>query len=317
MQVVFFNIMQEILKTLKILSVPARLRIFSLLQKEELSVNELQGITHMGQSCISTHLSLLQECGLLEFYRKGKNNFYKFADNIPQEVKTLVDIALNGTKELPEYQSDRSNLKRVLDLRNEHAKLFFNQVAGRFDRIYGPGRSWQAFGQLLLKMLPPVTIADLGSGEGLISELLAQNAKKVIAVDNSPKIIKFGIAQAKKANIKNIEFRLGDIQNPPIEPGSIDIAVLSQVLHHLENPRPAIEAAYRILKPGGSIFILDLFKHNFTQAHELYGDTHLGFSDGDIHRMLEKTGFAGIDISLASQEENPPHLQTLLAFARK
>src|SRR5881394_2797965 len=91
----------------------------------------------------------------------------------------------SGDKEMPEYGADQINLKRILTRRNEQAQVYFNQVAGRFDRSYGPGRSWQAFGHLLLRVLPPLVVADLGAGEGLLSELLARRCKKVIAVDNS------------------------------------------------------------------------------------------------------------------------------------
>jgi ArsR family transcriptional regulator len=100
----------------------------------------------------------------------------------------LVSLAIQGARELPEHVADRVNLKRVLNRRREQAQVYFNQVAGRFDRVYGPGRSWQGFGHLLLQIVPPLVVADLGSGEGLISELLARRCKKVIAVDNSEKI---------------------------------------------------------------------------------------------------------------------------------
>src|SRR2546427_6635060 len=168
-----------------------------------------------------------------------------------------VRLAIRGAGELPEQPQDRLNLKRILARRTALEKVFFDQFAGGFDRSYGPGRSWQAFGQLLLRILPPLAIADLGAGEGLLSELLARRAKKVIAVDNSDKIVAFGARKAKKMGLKNLEFRLGDLQNPPIEPQSVDLVILSQALHHAEEPVRAVNAAHRILRPGGQILILD------------------------------------------------------------
>jgi len=220
---------------------------------------------------------------------------------------------VRGAKEMPEQASDQVNLKRILARRKEQAQVFFNQVAGRFDRSYGPGRSWQAFGQLLLRILPPLVVADLGSGEGLLSELLARRCKKVIAVDNSEKIVAFGAAKAKKNAIKNLEFRLGDLQAPPIDPQSVDLVVLSQALHHAEDPARAIAAAGRILKPGGQIMILDLLQHNFEKARELYGDHWLGFPESDLQRWLEAAGFKSIEISIVAREEQPPHFATILA----
>lgn len=305
--------MSSTLKSLRALSDPTRLRIIALLEHEELSVNELQEVTHLGQSRISTHLGLLQDAGLLQSRREGKRTFYSWNERADEGSKSFIELAVRGAKEMSEYESDQINLKRILARRKEQAQVYFNQVAGRFDRVYGPGRSWQAFGHLLLRILPPLVVADLGSGEGLLSELLARRCKKVIAVDNSEKIVAFGAAKAKKNGLKNLEFRQGDIETPPIEPQSVDLVILSQALHHAKAPALAISAAYKILKPGGQIMILDLLKHNFDQAHELYGDHWQGFAESDLHRWLEEAGFKKIEISVVAREEQSPHFQTILA----
>ena len=309
--------MGNTLKYLRALSDPTRLRIVSLLEKDELSVNELQEITRMGQSRISTHLGLLQDSGVVQSRREGKRTFYKLDLASNGAITEFVQLAIRGAKELPENSGDMINLKRVLLRRHEQSQLFFNQVAGRFDRVYGPGRSWQAFGHLLLRILPPLVVADLGAGEGLLSELLARRCKKVIAVDNSEKIVAFGVAKAKKNNLKNLEFRLGDLQNPPIEPESVDLVILSQALHHAEDPSRAIVSAYRLLKPGGQLVILDLARHQFERAHQLYGDRWLGFAESDLHRWLEQAGFKKIEISVVAREEQPPHFETVLAGGQK
>src|SRR5882762_4846689 len=183
--------MSAILKSLRALSDATRLRIISLLETDELSVNELQEITRMGQSRISTHLGLLLDSRLVESRREGKRTFYKLNAAPNGTSGEFIQLANRGAKELPEHSSDQVNLKRILNRRREQAQVYFNQIAGRFDRVYGPGRSWQAFGHLLLRILPPLVVADLGSGEGLLSELLARRCKKVIAVDNSEKIVAF------------------------------------------------------------------------------------------------------------------------------
>jgi len=305
------------LRFLRALSDATRLRIVALLEKNELSVNELQEVTRMGQSRISTHLGLLQDSGLVQSRREGKRTFYKLTDSATGALGEFVQLAIRGAKELPEYAGDQINLKRILSRRREQERVFFNQVAGRFDRVYGPGRSWQAFGHLLLRILPPLTVADLGSGEGLLSELLARRCQKVIAVDNSEKIVAFGAAKAKKNNLKNLEFRLGDLQSPPVDPESVDLAILSQALHHAEEPAKAIASAYKMLKPGGQIMILDLAKHRFPKAQELYGDRWPGFAESDLHRWLEAAGFRKIEVSVVAREEQPPHFETVLASGQR
>ncbi|MGH7980548.1 MAG: ArsR/SmtB family transcription factor [Limisphaerales bacterium] len=309
--------MSVTLKSLRALSDPTRLRIVALLERGELSVAELQEITRLGQSRISTHLGLLQESSLLQSRREGKRSFYKLNEHADAAARGFIHLAIRGAGELPEHSGDQINLKRVLNRRREQAEVYFNQIAGRFDRVYGPGRSWQAFGHLLLRILPPLVVADLGAGEGLLSELLARRCKKVIAVDNSDKIVAFGKAKAKKNGLKNLEFRLGDLQKPPLEAESVDLVILSQALHHAEVPVEAIAAARKILKAGGQIMILDLLQHNFDQARELYGDRWLGFAESDLHHWLENSGFKKIEITVVAREEQPPHFQTILAGAEK
>ena len=307
--------MPSTLKSLRALSSPPRLRLICLLLKSELSVRELTDITGMRQSGISMHLSQLQEAELVESSRDGKNAYYSVVQAQQSDNCALIDLAVAGASELVEYESDLRNLKRILELRENQNLVYFNRLAGRFDSVYGPGRSWQAFGQLLLRLIPEIVVADLGAGEGLLSELLARKCKKVIAVDNSDQIVKFGIAKAKKNSLTNLEFRQGDLQSPPIDDNSVDLAILSQALHHAENPVAAIEQSFRIIRPGGQIMILDLMKHKFDKAKELFGDRWLGFDEGELYQWLESAGFWKIDVSVVAREEEEPYFETLLASA--
>ena len=97
----------------------------------------------------------------------------------------------------------------------------------------------------------------------------------------------------------------------------MDLVILSQALHHAENPGAAVASAAKILKPGGQIMILDLAQHGFERAHELYGDRWLGFPESDLHRWLEQAGFKKIEISVVAREEQPPHFETVLASGEK
>ncbi len=309
--------MADIVASLRVLADVTRLRLVALLAQDELSVNELQEITRMGQSRISTHLGLLQKHGFLTSRREGKRVFYRLLEIRDGADKSLLDVALEGAHQLENYESDTINLKRILERREDQAKVYFNQVAGRFDRSYGPGRSWQAFGQMLLRLIPPLDIADLGSGEGLLSELLAMNAKSVIAVDNSQSMVEFGSRKAKENGVANLEFRQGDLMQPPIDDQSVEVVILSQALHHAEDPGVALTSAFRILRPGGKLLVLDLLKHDFDDAKSLYGDVWMGFEESHLQKWMEKAGFTQIEIEVVAKEEEPPHFQTLLAMARK
>jgi len=309
--------MGEIIKYLKALSDNTRIRLVALLSLEELSVNEIQQITGLGQSRISTHLNILQETKLIYFRKEGKKSVYNINPNSTKEAQQAVHLATKSAQESDHYHDDVKNLKRVIKQRNKQAQVYFNQVAGRFDQKYGPGRSWQAFGQLLLRLIPPLDIADLGSGEGLMGELLANKARKVICVDNSKKIVRFGQQKVKKAGLKNIQFSYGDIEDIPLKSKSVDVALLSHALHHAQQPQKALSEACRILRPGGHLIILDLLEHQFENAKELYGDHWLGFPINTLHEWVENAGFKGIEITEAAREEEPPHFTTLLVVAQK
>jgi ArsR family transcriptional regulator len=205
----------------------------------------------------------------------------------------------------------------VLQKRQDKARKYFDELAGKFGRGYVPGRSWQALAHTLITLLPPLTVADLGAGEGTLSQLLAKRARKVIAVDNSPKMVEFGSQLAKKHGFKNLEYRLGDIEDPPIAKDSVELAILSQALHHAIHPERAIGAARRILKRGGRLVILDLLSHRFEKARELYADHWLGFSEVQLHQLLEKSGFRDIEVSVVSREKQSPHFQTVFATGVK
>jgi len=310
--------MASTINLLRLLADPTRLRLLLLLEEEELSVAELQQIVGMGQSRISSHLAQLKRAGIVTDRRVGKNVYYG-ANHHEQNTRQMRVAELTRTlaRELPETLRDRTGLKLVLHKRQDKARKYFDELAGKFGRSYVPGRSWKALAHTLITLLPPLTVADLGAGEGTLSQLLAKNARKVIAIDNSPKMVKFGSQLAKKHGFKNLEYRLGDIEDPPITKNSVDLAILSQALHHAIHPQRAIAAAHRILKRGGRLVILDLLSHRFERARELYADHWLGFSEVQLHQFLEKSGFRQIEVSVVSRELQSPHFQTVFATGVK
>ena len=147
----------------------------------------------------------------------------------------------------------------------------------------------------------------------MISQLLARNAEKVFCIDRSPRMVEVGKELAEKNGLKNLEYKLGDIESVPMEDASVELAILSQALHHAEKPRKAIEEAFRILKPGGRLAVLDLAEHSFEKAHELYADKWLGFSENDLYQYLRDAGFRSVEVTPVSKEEQEPGFVTLLA----
>lgn len=312
--------MASLVEALRLLGDPTRLRLLLLLEREELSVAELQEILSMKQSRISTQLSQLRGAGLVEVRKSGKHSIYGLAPGAAGDGDgrdALFSLARKAVAELPEARDDLAALDLVMRKRSDKARAYFDQLAGKFGRTYCPGRSWKGLAETLLRLMPAWEIADLGAGEGTFSQLLARRARRVIAVDSSEKMVEFGARLAKEHGFVNLEYRLGDIQAPPIEDASVDLAFFSQALHHARKPSAAVREAFRITRPGGSIVILDLLRHEFEDARELYADVWLGFSEVEIHRFLVDAGFEEIEVAVVDREEEPPHFQTLMALGRR
>lgn len=298
---------------LKLLSDPTRVRLLSLLRTEELSVGELGEILDMAQSRVSSQLAQLRTHELVQDRREGKKAFYSLHPRISPHAEALLLSACEAVREEPELKSDQSNLDRVLQKRRAHQEQYFNLIAGKLGRNYCPGRSWEAIGHLALRLAPQIEVADLGAGEGLISQLLARRVSRVWCIDNSPRMVEVGTELAQKNGLDNLSYKLGDIEKVPLEDDSVDIAILSQALHHAQHPPAALAEAFRILRPGGQLLVLDLKAHSFEKARELYADVWMGFSENDLHGWIRGAGFDQVEVSTVSREEREPYFETLLA----
>ncbi len=189
------------------------------------------------------HLAHLRRVGLVHPRREGKRTYYSLVKKLDKETRQILDSALLTLSEVPGAKADASGLKLVLEKRRTTAREYFNRVAGRLGKSFCPGRTWTEIGPLLAHLVPHVVVADLGAGEGWLSQLLARRASKVIAVDNSPKMVAFGRNEAKKKGIPNLEYRLGDLAAPPIPARSVDIVTsarrcITSPIHSRPSPPP-------------------------------------------------------------------------------
>jgi len=302
---------------LKVIADPTRLRLLAILSREELSVAELQEILGMSQSRISSQLAVLRQADLVSDRRDGKKSFYSLRHRLDANQTELLETAIKSVASSSELSEDAENLHRAIEKRRQASEEYFNLIAGKLGKNYCPGRTWEAIGHFLLLLSPRIKVADLGAGEGLLSQLLARRAEKVYCIDRSPKMVEVGRELAKKNGLENLEYITGDIENTPLDDAAVDLALLSQALHHADHPDRAITEAFRILSPGGRIVILDLKEHNFEKARELYADTWLGFAENKLHSWLKSAGFENVEVSVVSREEQEPGFETILATGTK
>jgi 2-polyprenyl-3-methyl-5-hydroxy-6-metoxy-1,4-benzoquinol methylase len=281
--------MSDILDIFKALADEGRLRILRSVDQAELSVAELVQALEMPQSTVSRHLKPMREAGLVESRRDGTSVFYNRG---PLFHDTAFAPLLNERlKEIPVANRDAAAVDRVLDLRRQISREFFDEIAGRYGTLTEPGGGWQALAAGLAAGFAGKTVADLGCGEGCLALLLARFAEKVIAFDQSEKMLKLVGEKAKEQGVEGqVDLRVGLLESLELDGEELDAVFLSQALHHTSNPEDVIQSAATALKPGGQLIILDLVRHEHEWTREQWADQWLGFDPLEIREWLTQAG---------------------------
>jgi SAM-dependent methyltransferase len=293
----------------RLLGDDARLRILRLLDAERLNVSELTAILGIAQSGVSRHLGLLKEAGLVEERRDAGFTFFSLAPALHAGANGFGPLwpvlrshfdAAGGT---PEGRADMARLEEVRRVRKEN---FDEHGAADEHRQVVPGRSWAAWARALGHLLPELEIADLGCGEGYLTIEASRFAKRVIAIDRSEAVLDKARQTAKRRRVTNVDWTRGEIEKLPLDDESVDVALLSQALHHAADPNVALAEAVRILRPGGRVLLLELRRHDEAWVRERLGDRWLGFEDDELRGMLEKTGLSGVKITVGARRVRDP-----------
>jgi ArsR family transcriptional regulator len=292
---------------LRLLGDDTRLRVLRLLSRESLNVSELTSILGLAQSGVSRHLGLLREAGLVVEDRTGTFAWYRVAPDA---------VAMNGERSplwtwlgdqferrTGETRADDARLEEVRRLRHES---FAQHGGGDERRQLVPGRSWAAWSRALGLLLPALDVADLGCGEGYLTIEAARWGRHVIAVDRSKDVLDRARSLAARRKLDNITWKQGDLERLPIPDASVDVAMLSQALHHSEHPAATLAEAWRILRPGGRVLILDLREHQESWVRAKLGDRWLGFQDDELERLLAAAGFSDVTVRVGARRSGDP-----------
>jgi ArsR family transcriptional regulator len=302
----------------RLLGDEARLRLLRVLDKDRFNVKELTGILGLAQSGVSRHLGLLKDAELVVEDRDGAYSYYRLAPSLRDDRQgplwPLLEAQFTSEANSGVLKADEARLQEVLRLRREN----FEHVGPdtRDGRQLVPGRSWAAWSRALGLLLPPLDVADLGCGEGYLTVETARWAKHVIGVDRSPGVLARAKALATRKKCANITWKKGELEKLPIESQSVDVALLSQALHHATEPSQALDEAVRILRPGGRLLILDLRPHDETWVRDKLGDRWFGFSDEQLTRLLSRAGLTDVKVTIGARRTNDP-FAVVLAIGTK
>ncbi len=303
----------------RVLGDEARLRLLRVLGRERLNVTELTGVLGLAQSGVSRHLGLLKDAGLVQEEKDGGFSFYRLAPSLVDDpenpLRTMLDAQFQASNDDPAVRADEARLHEILRLRKENFETHTGPDT-RDARQLVPGRSWAAWSRAIGLLLPPLRVADLGCGEGYLTVEAARWASRVIAVDRSEMGLKRAGGLATRRRVSNVIWKKGELEKLPIRDDTVDVAMLSQALHHAKHPSRAIEEAVRITAPGGRVLVLDLKTHGEEWVRRKLGDRVLGFSDENLKKMLTLAGLRDVRVLVGARKAGDP-FTVLVAIGTK
>lgn len=282
-----------VLAHLTLLADPVRTRLLLVLDGQTLSVSELCDVLQLPQSTISRHLKTLSDGGWAQVRREGTSRLYSLvADDLDAASGEIWRVVKGQLARTPGVAQDRARLLSVLSDRRAQSAAYFSRTAGAWDRVRDElfGDAFHLTGLLAL-LDPSATVADLGCGTGRTTAALSPFVQRVVAVDASPEML--AAARERLSRCDNVELREGTLEALPMAPASVDVAVLVLVLHHVSDPSRILSEAHRVVRPGGTLLVIDMQAHDRDDYRAQMGHVWLGFSEADIGRRLTRAGFTG------------------------
>jgi len=275
-----------------------RLGLLCALMSEELSVGELSEVMQAGQPGVSRHLSALRDAGLVVARKHGAATYYRIRPGDP-----ILEGALEAELRRRNIELGLApRIERAIARRRVKAEAFFDEQAASWDTLRAQLLDQAASLSSLLPLIPRgLRVADIGTGTGGMLPQLAEFAESIVAVDISKEMLRRARARAKSLDLHNVEFLKADLQSLPIPSASVDAAFATLVLHHAPNPRAALQEMGRILKPGGSLVIVDLDEHPHDWLRDEQADVWLGFTRDEIMGHLASVGLSNAQYRIVSQ----------------
>ncbi len=295
-----------------VLGDPTRLRIACVLGKHELTVAELTELLGLAQSRVSTQLARLKDAGVLRDRRAGTSAFYAVDEGTMRgEAREALAIARRSL----DARALEADVARAAALvkRREGARGWPETVAGRMEKHYSPGRTWESMALAFLQLVEVGDVLDAGCGDGTVAALVAPIATSLTCVDRSERM-----AEAARERLgRRARVVAGDVEALPLPDAAFDTVLFMHVLASVQDPEAALEEAARVLRPGGRVLVVTLDKHDHLDVASAYGHVHAGFRPKRVAQMLERAGLEVVRSEVTSRERREPFFSVVSAVARK
>lgn len=303
-----------ILDHLSALGDETRTRILVLLERSEFTVSELCSVLQIPQPTVSRHLKKLADDGWVAHRAEGRNRHYRPAEELAPASRELWSVVRRELAGSPIYRADAERARVVLAERRRRSAEFFAASADRWDHLRrdlfgGRAELLPLFGLLE----PDWTVGDLGTGTGVLADLMAPFVDRVIGVDRSREMLE--AARERLGGRAGVELRVGDLEELPLDDESLDLAVLSLVLHYVVEPPRVLGEVLRVLRPGGRVLVVEMRAHERGAEYaEEMGHLWPGFEADRMGGWLEDAGFRAVHT--APLPPDPEATGPLLFLAR-
>ena len=305
--------LQTTAEMMRLLSDPTRLRLLAVLAHEELTVAELTGVTQLGQSRVSTHLGKLREAGLVRDRRVGTSSFYALNEGgMPEPAQYLWQAAIRTARDAV-FEQDRARAEEIVAARDEGVS-WADAVAGRMERHYSPGRTWEATARGLLGLCRLGDVLDVASGDGALAELVASRAESVTCLDQSPKVV--AAARERLKRLPHVRYMRGDMQALPFDDAAFDAVMLMNCLTYATDPKRVVAEAARVLRPSGLVTGVTLRRHDHRRVVATYNHVNDGFEPDELAALLDGAGLVVDRCAVTSREQRPPHFEIITFHAQ-
>jgi ubiquinone/menaquinone biosynthesis C-methylase UbiE len=296
-----------------------RVRLLRLVERHELTVVELCAVLQLPQSTVSRHLKVLADDGWVDWRPEGTSRLYHMAvDGLPPAARRLWTLTREQMSQAIAAEQDDQRLAPVLAERQSRSQAFFSTAAGKWDKLRRElfGERFDVLGLLAL-LNPAWRVGDLGCGTGHTSEMLSPYVRRVFAVESSAAMFK--AAKSRLGALENVELHRGDLHALPLDDGTLDVALLHLVLHHVAQPAAVLAEAARALVPGGRVLLIDMQRHERREFQQQMGHVWLGFEPEQLTGWLTDAGFTDVRIHHlpADPAAKGPALLSAVAVRRK
>jgi ArsR family transcriptional regulator len=283
--------MNELLTGLRACAEPTRLRLLALAERGVFCVMDFTDILGQSQPRLSRHLRLLCESGMLERVREGANVWFALAPTESPPGSLARAVLSRVPEHDPVIAADRRQAARVLSERARAASEVFRRKGADWDEMRALGLAAQSVEDALVTRLgtaPIGRLLDIGTGTGRLLEVLAPRIGAGIGIDASRAMLALARTRLAKPGLGHCAVRLADMYRLPLADASFDAVVLQMVLHYAEDPASALAEAARVLRPGGTLVVVDLAPHDQREEIDRLAHRWPGFADETIDAFLTR-----------------------------